>query len=285
MFPVRTLTLAIALTIGCGGDEPAAPPATDQPAKAKAKAKGAEAPPLQLDKDSLKSDDDIGLVPSPRETQKALEAAGIDTQLADLMEDRKLDVRNKDLDNAAVRTGVIIADLLLTVKTAEKKSLLDMLGKIKVGMQQLQGGADIIKTIDDLTERVKADAVSREALLKELDELSGAVIPELEFNNQDRVVPLIQAGSWLEGANLVAKAVKASGTPEAADNLLKQPAVVDYFIRYVKGEGQDKAPAAVTAKLEESLMILKGLASKKEPFTNADIDKVIQTTNDVLALL
>lgn len=245
-----------------------------------------EAPPLEMSKDDLaKGSENIALVPSVVETQAALEASGISTQLADLLPERKLEMKKDGKDNAAVTTGVLIADMLLTVKTAPKEKLLAHLAQIKAGMQALEGGNDIQNVIGDIEERVKADAVTRDELLKELDELSGAVIPELEFNGQERIVPLIQAGSWLEGANLVAKAVKQADKPAAADSLLKQPAVVAYFLKYVKEEGAEKAPAAITQKLEESLLALKAIADKTEPLTTADIDVVIKTTNDVLALL
>lgn len=242
-------------------------------------------PPPPFNPGAMASADNIALVPSPVETQRALEAAGIETKLADLIPSRTMDFTKAETDNAAVRTGVITADMLLTVKTADTARLVEHLGNIKQGMDQLQGGGDIGSTIVDIQDRIRGDAVTRDELLKELDELVGAVIPELEFNGNQRIVPLIQAGSWLEGANLVAKAVKQSGEPSKADGLLKQPAVVNYFIGYVKTEGSDKAPPAVTQKLEASLQVLKGLAEKKEPLTMQDIDQVIQTTDDVLALL
>ncbi|MBN2798848.1 MAG: hypothetical protein JXX28_06830 [Deltaproteobacteria bacterium] len=242
-------------------------------------------PPPPFNPGATDSGANIALVPSPVETQRALEAAGIETQLADLIPSRAMDFTKADVDNAAVRTGVITADMLLTVKTAETAKLVEHLGKIKEGMDQLGGGADIGATIVDIQDRIKGEAITRDELLKELDELVGAIIPELEFNGNDRVVPLIQAGSWLEGANLVAKAVKQSGESSKADSLLKQPAVVNYFIGYIKEEGSDKAPPAVTQKLEASLHVLKGLAEKSDPLTMEDIDQVIQTTNDVLALL
>ena len=190
-----------------------------------------------------------------------------------------------DTDHAAVRTGVVLADMLLTVKTAKKEYLLAYINRVRVGMQQLEGGKDIDKMLGDMEERVKADSVTRDELLREFDELSGAVIPELEFNGKNRVVPLIEAGTWLEGANLVARAVDSSSNPAAADVLLKQPAVVDYFIKFVKVEGAYKAPAVITEQLETALNTLKGLAEKKEPFTAEDIAKVIEVTNGVLGLL
>lgn len=276
-----TRTAAFALFVafaGCG-----TPPAPVEPVPPPVEVPST--PPVLTPEQLAAGAENIALVPSVIETQSALEAAGITTKLADLLADKKFDMASKDKDNVAVRTGVVIADMMLTVKTSPKEKLLENLNSIKLGLSELGGGADIAVTLVEIEDRVRGDSVTRDALLKELDELSGAVIPELEFNGQKRIVPLIQAGSWLEGANLVGKAVKGAKNASAADTMLKQPAVVDYFIKYVKNEGAEKAPAAVTQKLEESLTVLKGLAEKKEPFTDADIDTVIKTTDDVLALL
>lgn len=275
--------LTLMMVAACsGGEKPAepaeAPVAAEEPA---------EAPALdKLDPAKLEADrQNIALVPSPAETQKALKAAGIDTELNSLISDHGFDFEAAELDEVAVRTGVVLADLLLTVKTSDDAQLLDHLEKLRTGMNQLNGGSDIDSLIQDMQERIRNKSVTRDEMLKEIDELSGAVIPELEFNGQERVVPLIEAGSWLEGANLVAKAVKAAGDPSKAEGLLKQPHVVEYFIKYVKNEGSEKAPPAVTEKLEASLNTLKGLAEKTEPLDEADIDQVVQVTNDVLALL
>jgi hypothetical protein len=223
-------------------------------------------------------------VPSPNEIQRALTAAGIDTQLATLVQPRTLDLTRADEDTAAVRTGVVLADMLLTVKTSSNDQLLGQIDAIRTGMGQLGGGTDIDSTLRDIRERVASNAVTRDELLAELELLSGAVIPELEFNGRSRVVPLIQAGSWLEAANLVSKAVKAAGRSEAADSILKQPEVVGYFKRYVEAHGTE-TPAAITTTLVDSLTRLSTVASKGEPLAAEDIDTVASTTDAVLSLL
>jgi hypothetical protein len=227
----------------------------------------------------------IALVPSPVETQKAMEASGIETQLATLIPKHDFDMAAAGTDHAAVRTGVVLADLLLTTKTAKKEELVVRLNGIDAGMKQLGGGDDISSTLKDYVSRIETDAVTRDELLKEFDELSGVIIPELEFNGQDRVVPLIEAGSWLEGANLVARALKVSTNKSAGEKLLKAPSVVDYFITYVRGEGAAKAPEAVTKKLDEALTTLKTLSEKVEPLDDADLDKIIKVTDEVMTLL
>lgn len=282
---LRSLALAgLLAATACTGQPPATPSADDVDAKPDTPA-ATELGDMKPDALEADADKKFTLVPSPVETQGALESAGIDTKLADLISPREMEFDDQDTDDVAVRTGVIIADMLLTVKTASNDQLVDRLGKIKTGMHVLGGGEDIEKTIADIIDRVKAEAVNRDELLKELDELSGAIIPELEFNGVKRIVPLIQAGSWLEGANLVAKACDAKGTPSAADGILKQPHVVEYFKTYVATEGKDKAPAAVTEKLESSLETLKQLAEKPDSLNQEDIKTVIQVTEDVLALL
>lgn len=287
---LRSLSLValFALAAACTG-QPAETPTPQAEGDAAAETTTDAAEPLgDLDPSELSASAEkrYALVPSPVETQGALEAAGIDTKLATLIPQREMDFTDEDKDDIAVRTGVVIADMLLTVKTSSDEQLLAHLDHIKVGMKGLDGGSDIDRTIDDLIERVKGEAVSRQELLKELDELSGAIIPELEFNGNERVVPLIQAGSWLQGSNLVARATKAAGKPGSADSILKQPKVVDYFIEYVtKGEGKEKAPAAVTEKLESSLNTLKELAQSPDSLTEENIETVIKVTEDVLALL
>lgn len=279
--------LAALFLVACGGGEEEAP-TPDPVEEPEAAPKTPDDPGIE--KEDLEDADTVGIVPSPTETAEALEKAGVATKLATLVPKHDFDMKKEDVDHAAIRTGVALADMLLTVKTAEKADLLKRLNMIQTGMGQLGGGKDIEATLRDMKERVKADAVERDELLQEFEELSGAVIPELKFNGNERVVPLIEAGSWLEAANLVAQAVKGAdtlkeGEESVADDLLKQPEVVGFFIKYVKTEGAEKAPPQVTKQLEASLTELKALAEKEEPLGAADIDQVVKVTQDVLSLL
>ncbi|MCO4746479.1 MAG: hypothetical protein KC912_16900 [Proteobacteria bacterium] len=278
---LRVGTLAMLATLAaCGGAE--TPEAPEAPEAAPATPETPE-----LDKATLEADAAVKetLVPSPLETQKALESSGIETTIGSLVTDKTYNFETPDTDNIAVRTGVVVSDMLLTVGSIDNAKLIEQLGWVREGMSKLDGGSDVDAVLADIVARVKDDSVDRDALVLELDELSQAIIPELEFNGQNRIVPLIQAGSWLEGANLLAKACKSAEKPSAADGLLKQPPVVDYFLKYVATEGAEHAPEGVTKKLEEALTELKGLSQKSEPFTNEDIDKVIEITDAVLALL
>lgn len=226
------------------------------------------------------------LVPSVLETDKAMRAAGVDKELSTLVVSRPFDLSADAPDRAAVRTGVVLADLLLTVKSSDKERTLDQLSTIRTGMKQLDAGSDIDVTLVDLETRIKAGAVTPDELVVEFDELSGAVIPELEFNGNARAVPLISAGSWLEGTHLVAKALQAVPADKRADaeKLLKAPSVVDYFAEFVAGEA-NTAPEPVSAQLKTTLATLERLATKAEPLSDEELQQIVKSTGDVLGLL
>ncbi len=285
--PALALTpmLALFLTVAaCSGDTPApaAKPA-DKPVQAPVTTAAAPPPTLAMS-DLAAEAQNVTLAPSPAEMQKAMEKAGISGGLSKLVQDRdlKLDVSNKDV--VAVRTGVVLADCLLTVKEATKEKLVARLALVKTGMNTLGAGKDLPATIDDLTARINNDSISRDDLVKELDEMHGAIIPEIQFEAGDRSVPLIQAGSWLEGSNLVAAAIVAANKPDAGTQMLRQPEVVGYFLKYVKTEGADKASSGVITQLQGTLEKLQEIAAKPA-LTLDDVKEIKAQTDSVLTLL
>ena len=91
-----------------------------------------------------------------------------------------------------------------------------------------------------MSTQITNDAIQEDDLLKEMDELSGVMVSELEYEAGDWVVPLIQAGSWLEGANLVSAAIIKESKFDVAGQLLKQPRG-RIFLGIVEREGGNKA--------------------------------------------
>ena len=121
-------------------------------------------------------------------------------------------------------------------------------------------------------------------LLEEFDELSQVMVSELEYEAGEWVVPLIQAGTWLEGANLVAKAMHKENKYNAADEFFRQKEIVEYFISYIDRDGKDRAPDQVVAKLLKTLTDLKTIADKPK-ISGADVQKIESLTDLVLNLL
>ena len=270
----RWILFSLSLLAGCTGEEQP----TEQPAEQPS------TPDIQLSPDELKAEaENATLVPSPAEMQRALANTGLTTELASMVSDKDIGVDVDNLDQVAVRTGVILAEVVLTLKDAPKEKLIPRLESMKAGFIKLGAGEDIPKTIDELISSVNND-LNREDLLDEIDLLSGAMVPELETEAGDWVVPLIQAGSWLEGAYLVSGAIESESKFEAAGPLLRQPEVVDYFLKYVQREGGDKAPDEVVKQLEATLIKLKEITSK-ESLSADDVKEIHAATGAVLSML
>jgi hypothetical protein len=247
--------LSVLLLVACSDGE--TPPETKDPSAEAAKPKPKTNKTFSVD-ELTKAALTVALVPSPAEMQKSLSNAGLSSKLATMVPmDRDISMTVEDKNNLAIRTGVVLADLVLTVKSSTKEEKVARLNKLKDGLKVLGGGEDIQKTIKDLVNQVNNEAFSDDDLLKEMDELSGVMVPELEYEAGEWVVPLIQAGSWLEGANLVSSAIIKESKYDAASQLLKQPRVVEYFLQYVEREGTKKAPDQVVAKLTTVLKSYK----------------------------
>lgn len=227
----------------------------------------------------------IALVPSPAEMQKALSKAGLQSKLGMLARQGKpITMETDNPDQLAVRCGVVLAELALTVKTAENEKIISNLALLKDGFAKLKAGDKFLKTIDELSSSVQTGAKSRDDLLKEMDQLAGIMVPELKKELGDWVVPLVQAGSWLKGANLVASAIEEEGKFDVATRLLKQPHVIEYFLTYVQREGKDKAPDEVITQLEKTLLDLK-VMTQKAALGKEDVLSIKTNTQNVLQFL
>lgn len=268
--------------IGCSG---APAPTEEAPAEENSEAKNTDAKE-KLDLNALAAAvNKAELVPSPIEMEAKLQSAGLQQNLGSLIPTSKdLKVIVDDNDQVAIRTGIVMADLVLTLKTSEQSSILKRLGKMKAGLKKLGAGDDIYAVLEDFEMRVQDNSVNKETLLEEFDELSQVMVSELEYEAGEWVVPLIQAGTWLEGANLVAKVMHKENKYNAADEFFRQKEIVEYFISYIDRDGKDRAPDQVVAKLLSTLTDLKNIADKPN-LSGADVQKIESLTDLVLNLL
>lgn len=247
--PPLSLFAALALSAGpVACDRPSTPPPPETPQVA------APPPDVRFDPAELRQRaTDEALVPSPAETQRALTNAGIGTSLVGLLGDRPIRVDVADKDEVAVRTGVVLARLVLSARDGSKEQIVGYIGQVKAGLSLLGAPEKVLATLDDLSARVANEATARDELVRELDDLAGLLIPEVEYAVGDRALPLLRAGAWLEGAWLVTGALQAEKRYDAADQLLRQPAVVAYFQGWLKNEGAQVAPAEVISDLNRAL--------------------------------
>lgn len=272
----RTLPFALGFALACGGSPPAADPpaAAELPAELPADPPAAAAPAVELLP-----------VPSPGETEAALHQAGLDTSLHDVLPTWNFKFDQTEPNRVAVRTGVLLADLALGASSDADTKLLERLASVRQGLVALGVDGDVLGSIDSLAERIQAKAISRAELVELLDQLAGEGVRRLQLQGSAQLVPLIQAGVWLEGTYCVGEAIARKGDASAADALLKQPAVVDYFLRYAKAEGVASASPESAGVLFESLTKLQTLARRTDPLTLDDVREVIGAADAVLSQL
>lgn len=227
---------------------------------------------------------DQALAPSPHETRLAVEKAGISLTFATLLPERNYRFDNADIDRVALRTGVILSDLVLAVKEAETPWLVDELQHLHDGLKAMGAEEGLLSTVADMKAGVENDSISRDELLQQLDDIIG-MAPEGEgVGPDDSSGPLLQAGAWLAGTNMTARAILRSGQLDAADTLLRQKAVAEYFLGYVsEGEGQEKAgelQALLKATLENMIAV-----ADQETIGREDIEGVRDQTQALVDLL
>jgi len=272
---VPTLFLSTLLT-GCGGEETSAPTPESKPFEV----------PATIDLAELnKEAEQVSLVPSPTVMQESLKKAGINEALDTQVQVRNFTFKESQVSASAVKTGVLLADALLTVRTAPPELLVQRMESVKAGMTAIKAGGDIAATIDGIIVDIKAvGAGPRDGIEQQIEELQQVLIPELKFEAGEQVVPLILAGGWLEGSNLVASAISKAGKPEAGNELLRQGPVCDYFLKYVDAAEKANANEVIVGQLRTTLNKLKEI-SAKPALAIEDVNEVKAQTDAVLSML
>lgn len=269
----RLCCFALALLpLGAGcGDPPAPPP----------EAPAAPQPALTLSAADLAAADPVALVPAPREMQRALERAGVAQSLASRVSDRPAPPADADLDRVAVYTGVVLADLLLTASSATPAQIGARVGLVHAGLVRLGADAEALAALEELRARVENGALAGDALVTELDELAGSRLPAWEARLSPRALPLVRAGAWLEGASLVSGAMVEAGRFDGATDLLRQPAVVDYFQAVA---AQSTAPTQLQSQLQATLEVLDRTTAQPS-LGEAEVREIQASTQALLVLL
>jgi len=228
----RATRTAIVLAVLAGLLLAGCPPKEETPAADETTEAPKAAPPA-VRTDLAQLAHNTSLVPSPTEVQEAMMHAGVDIRFDTLVKRRAMDL-TVERETVALRTGIVLADLVLTLNHAEKDVLLADLNDLRTGLKTIGAGDDVAATIGQIVEHVQADAVTRQELWVQVEEMREAAYGELAVEAGSQIVPLVQAGSWLEGTCLLSAAIIQSEEWGNAYNLLRQPDVAGYFLSQLK---------------------------------------------------
>jgi hypothetical protein len=265
------LVSLFAAFVGCAE---APPPA--EPAPAPAPAAEPPAPTAAEDWKVLQA--------SPLSLEGQVRSAGVAESLEDLVP-KTLPAAPppEDRDRVALRTGVIFAYTVLGGRSADKAAVVGNVQAMRDGMATIGAGQGLLGTMDKAIEQLKNDTVSRQDFLQQLDDEVASAPSEAGWGPTDSTGPMVQAGAWVAGTNLVAQAVVRKNDP-AATKLLRRPEVPAYFLKYLStAEGAEKA-GPTKEKVVEALQKLQQVTQAPE-LTVADAQTVVDTTGALLALL
>ncbi len=275
----RLLICACLLATACGPSEPPAP--TEPPVPAQAAPP--EPPPPAQDAPAV-AVNYRALVPSPLGIERSVREAGVAESLDALVPDRVFAPGEDEPNITAVRSGVVLADAILAGKDAPTAKLLERVTAVRAGMAAIGTGEGLLSTIDDLKVSIEQEGAGKQEFIQALDDVASMMVPEEGWGPDDTTGPLLQAGAWLEGSHLVAKAVVASGDASKAKLLLGEQEVVDYFLRYVRAEAAGKTDADIVSTLEQVLTTISELAAKPE-LGLEDVRVIEAQTGQALSLL
>lgn len=274
---LRLAPLLSLLFLGCGSEPattppppPPQPPAEPTPPPAAEAATPPDAPTRVI-------------APSPLELETSVREAGVTEALTDLVPAQPVATDLSDPDRVALRTGVIIAYSLLGGREMPKETFVAHIRAAREGMASIGAGEGLLSTVDDNIRHVENDAASRDDFLREMDGILSYASPQDGWGPDDRTGPLVQAGAWLAGTNIVARAIVRSGKPEAANTLLRRTDVAEYFLRYAQTEGKTKV-GPVSEQLEASLKAMIEIG-KKPTLDLTDAAAVADSTDAILKLL
>ena len=283
-----SVALSSLLLAGCGGTEtdpggtatPGTAPSVTAPEPEVA---AAEDVPMKIDIAAVKNEARTAMfVPAPTEFQAALKASAPDVDIRKLVKDSGRTLEGKNTAVLALETGVRISNVLMSVHTRDKAAIIARMKSAREGLVALKAPGGVIKEVDRVIADYGSGSLTDDELGPVFDVLAERINDDLQRMTDSNTATLVQAGGWVQGANLLSTALSSAGITGEAAALLHQPTVLDYFLRFLKESGPARAgDPQVTAVITE-MEAMKAIASKAE-LGAADVKAVASHTSNILA--
>ena len=203
------------------------------------------------------------LSPSPLETQKTVQKAGISICSMNLLRNTSTILKETQESKQIIRVGVLLCDVIVSIEHASKEEVIQKFSNIIEGMATMKVGIGLMDMIKEMHTQYANDAITKKELVEGLDNIVAMSVPEDGFSKDDPTGPLLQAGAWLQGVDLVSQAILKEDKIEVANQLLRLEHVATLFLQYANGEGKEKTTEQILDQMKTSLTYLQTLAKKK----------------------
>ncbi len=277
---MRWLCLLLLIAACKGAPEPEAA----QEASDGAPAAEARAVPDKVDFVAATNDGRTAMfVPAPTEFEAVLKANAPGTDIKSMVPSgsRSLEGLSKPL--IALETGTRITATLLTADGNDRPALVARAKTAREGLVALNAGDKALKEIDSFVADVESGTLKDAELTPALDVLSERIHDALAEQVDPETSTLVQAGGWVQGAHILARALRKQGdiSPDAAA-LFHQASLVHHFEGFLKASDAARAGDPRLATVIEKIGELRWLAGQ-DPITAEQVTEIERLTAEIIA--
>lgn len=270
------LAMVLGLFAACGGNEPAQPSSVPE---IRASVPDNEIP-QKIDVEALTFQDKARLfvLPAPSETLAILGESAHAEALQSAMGTELTTYDGLDDWRVALVVGETVADLLITIPSADDAAIVRRIDHLIVGIGRLGVDAEAVGELEHLRAQVSGGGMARDELVTELDDLRSDMLARRDEHPQH--VALVAVGGWARAVNLVSQVALAHGEVPKGAEALKLRAVVTTLIDEL-GTSPDVVP--VVTALQRILPVASGVTDA-EPPTLDELQTMQSATGEILAM-
>ncbi len=273
---MRFLLILSALLFACSSE-----PAPEAPAPAAA-ADPSQPVPEKIDFEaSVNTGRTAMFVPAPTEFEAVLAANAPGAKLGAALQTGPVTLTGMSKPLLALETGTRINNALVTAKDGDRSGLAKRIGHAKEGLIALQAAPAVLAEVDSFVVDLNSGALSDTELVPALDVLAESIQDGLIEGRDNNTSTLVQAGGWVQGAHLLAKALEGREITPDAGALFHQSSLVNHFIVFLQlsgpGRSGDPQVLKVIAQMEE----LREIAGQ-DPINGEQVARIASLTGEIM---
>lgn len=220
----------------------------------------------------------VFILPAPSEIVAVLSLDQHSQDLRKAIGDQLISYSGLAQWQASIALGSSIADLMITIPTADNADISARLENISAGMSAIGVKGEMTAKLVDLQRKVAGGSVTRDRLVREFDRFRAAIIREGGDGIGEEKLALLAVGGWARAVNLVSNLMLKTGEVPIGADLLKLKIVVETLLSQV-GSTPEAQPVA-----EALRRILPVTADKPEEPTPDEITVFVTNTGQILSL-
>ncbi len=276
---MRRLLFLSALLIACSSE-----PATDAPAEAPAVDVTDPSQPVP-DKIDFEASVNTGrtamFVPAPTEFEAVLAANAPGAKLAAALHTGPVTLTGMSKPLLALETGTRINNALVTAQDGDRAGLEKRIGYAKEGLIALQAAPAVLAQVDSFVSDLQSGALSDSELVPALDVLAESIQDGLIEGRNNNTSTLVQAGGWVQGAHLLAKALEGREVTPDAGALFHQSSLVNHFIVFLQLSGPGRSGDPQVLKVIGQMEELREIAGQ-DPISGEQVARIAALTGEIM---